>query len=115
MKLLKDVGLPDGFEGEDGDEPAYSVEVESEPQMILETFVFVCESPAQAACDRLRDRLGEHYGAMRASAAGTGDTVSIALTATNGAQEIVVQVSALGEEACGGYATVRSRWQWPTL
>ena len=58
MKLLKSAGLPDEFDGEDG----YTAEIEDDPQVFYEAFVFTTNLGFDLATSKLELLLGNHYG-----------------------------------------------------
>ncbi|MGN6152770.1 MAG: YybH family protein [Lysobacteraceae bacterium] len=101
MKLLKDIALPDGFDLDDG----HRVEVDQEPDLILESCTFTTALDFDAATNALDALLRRHCGPPTRS----GGDISRVLSCSRHAQDITAQVTDFGDHS-GGYLHSRIAW-----
>ena len=108
MKLLKSAGLPDEFDGEDG----YTAEIEDDPQVFYEAFVFTTSLGFDLATTTLELLLVNHYGSPRKTDSGTDSSIrSCALVYSAGTQTVTAQITDFGDH-CGGYIHSKALWSW---
>lgn len=101
MKLLKDIALPDGFDIGDG----HRVEVEQDPDVILESCTFTTALDLDAATNALDALLQQHCGPPTR----TGGDISRVLSCSRHAQDITAQITDFGDHR-GGYLHGKIAW-----
>nr|CAP48344.1 putative integron gene cassette protein [uncultured bacterium]CAP48723.1 putative integron gene cassette protein [uncultured bacterium]CAP48962.1 putative integron gene cassette protein [uncultured bacterium]CAP49108.1 putative integron gene cassette protein [uncultured bacterium] len=103
MRLLRSAGLPEHFDGTDG----YSVEIEEDPNVIYEAFVFTTTLDFDTALRQLESFLAEQYCPPQR----TDKATSSVLVCSIGPQTVAAQITDFGDHR-GGYIQSKAEWSW---